>query len=621
MTPVRRLDNDHQVYGVMGNLRPHQITFDPSDPACLSRDEAGALTFRFLAPGNTAEALLVLRHTDETVDGYEMRLVGAAGELSFWELTIEPPEPTLRYSLAVRLDDDTPIYLGVTGITGAIERIDRFEVETAAVAVHQVPDWVRGAVIYQIFPDRFANGDRANDPADVQPWGSPPTRAGFMGGDLDGIADHLDHLEELGVDLIYLNPVFTSPSNHRYDTRDYYEVDAALGGNEAMHRLVKAAHERSIRVMLDTSLNHLHPSFSAFQDVIEKGVDSQYADWFIVHEHPPAIRYRPELVAQHEFWSQRLPQLEATTNIRLVPSETGPLVEPTYDAWYGVPEMPRVDLQNPEARQYMIDVATHWITEYGIDGWRMDVVRYIDHDFWADVRAAVHAANPETYLLAEVMGDARRWLRGDEFDATMNYTFREICIDFFAHQATTGAEFVADYLRTLAMYSPAVTDASHNLLDSHDTARFLHHADEDQHRLVLATVFQLTTPGAPGLYYGNELPLTGGEDPDCRRAFDWERVDSEHHQAVRAVAQLRRDRFALRRGNITMLPVVDNCVAFRRALGDEELIVAINNGPQAAHLKTITAPRAKVLWSTGEVEIAADGATIGAHAAAIGELV
>ncbi len=622
MSPVRDLENDHQVFRAVGNLRPHAISFDPTDPACLSRDGEGNLTFRFLAPVDTAEALIVIRAGDE-VAGHEMHKVGCAHDVSFWDVTIAPATDDIRYSLALRLEDDTPIYFGVTGVTAAIERIDRFEATVADVVHHEVPAWMRGAVIYQIFPDRFASGNDTLTPPDSLPWDAMPTRRGFQGGDLRGIADHLDYLNDLGVGLIYLNPVFASPSNHRYDTSDYFTIDPVLGSNDTFDELVRAAHARDMRIMLDVSLNHLHPTFAGFQDLIEQGKESPYADWFDVTEFPPHVKYRPDLIEDNPFWAARITRLEALTGMDVIPVSSGPMVEATYDSWYGVPEMPRVDLQHPPARQYMINVATHWVAEHGIDAWRMDVVRYIDHDFWADVREAVHEVRPDVYLLAEVMGDSRRWLRGDEFDSTMNYTFRALCLDFFGRRHIGAEEFVAGYLRTMAMYSPAVTDVSHNLLGSHDTARFLHHADEDERRLLLATAFQLTAPGAPGLYYGDELPLTGGEDPDCRRTFDWDRVDSDHHSAVRALGRLRRDREALRTGSITILPVVDQCVSFVRTGRNENLFVAINNGATTVELGVDPGHHpGEILWSVGNVE-AGKGprgniVEVGPHAAIVG---
>ncbi|NND03584.1 MAG: hypothetical protein HKN91_12435, partial [Acidimicrobiia bacterium] len=407
MSPVRKLEADHQVYGMMGNLRPHDIAFDPNNPACLSRSASGDLVFRFLAPADSEEALIVVRNGDD-IAAHEMNLVGRAHDVTFWEVRVTPTTERVRFSIAVRLDDGSPIYFGITGVSGAIERIDRFDVAVASIPHHRVPDWARGAVIYQIFPDRFASGDESLTPPEALPWSAPPTRSGFQGGDLPGIIANLDYLEELGVDLIYLNPIFASPSNHRYDTSDYFTVDPILGGNEAFQELVEAAHRRGIRIMLDVSLNHAHPTFGPFQDLITTGPNSEYAPWFDVTEYPPHVRYRPDLVDGHHVWAERIDRLAEATGMDVIPVSAGPVISASYDSWYGVPEMPRIDLQHPAARRFMIDVAKHWVRQYGVDAWRMDVVRYIDYDFWTDLRDAIHEVEPDTYLLAEVMGDPRR---------------------------------------------------------------------------------------------------------------------------------------------------------------------------------------------------------------------
>jgi len=618
MTQVRRLESDQWAYARIGNLRPHAIGFDPSDPACLSRDETGRVTFRFLAPSGATEAMVVTRD-DVDIRGHVMHRVGAAADVSFWEVGFEPTGPRLVYSLALLLDDDSAVYVGVTGVTSAVERIDRIEVDVADIAVHDVPDWMRGSVVYQIFLDRFARGERDTSPTGFDEWGSAPTSRGFQGGDLDGITARLDYLDELGVDVIYLNPIFRAPSNHRYDTIDYLEVDPMLGGEAALERLVEAVHARGMRLILDVSLNHVHPMATPFQDLLAKGPDSEYDGWFKVTEYPLKVRYRPDLVAENAYWKDRLAHLEAETGIPIEAVATGPIVEPTYETWYGVPYMPRIDLQHPPARQSMIDVTTHWIRDAGIDGWRMDVVRYIDHNFWGDVRKAVREIRPDAYLLAEVMGDASRWLQGDEFDATMNYTFRQLCLDFFAKNTIDANSFVGGYLRMLAMYSPAVTAVSHNLISSHDMARFLHVAGEDEVQLLLATAFQLTTPGAPGIYYGDELPLSGGEDPDNRRAFDWDRVGNPHHESVRSLACLRRQHDALRLGDITVLPVVDQCVSFVRRLGDSALFIAINNGATTVELGVEPGHHpGETLWALGQVATIDGVVELGPHAAVVG---
>ena len=273
-------------------------------------------------------------------------------------------------------------------------------------------------------PDRFANGDSTNDPVDSEPWGSPPTARGFQGGDLNGIVDRLDYLERLGVDVIYLNPVFLSPSTHRYDTVDYHQVDPHLGGGEALRELVEASHRRGMKVILDASFNHCHPRFFAFEDLLEKGQQSDYRNWFKINEWPIRIKVRSPLHAWQREW---LPIWAGQARLELdYVDDEGPAVEPTYDTWYGVATMPSVDLANPEARAYMLEVAEKWLLDPGIDGWRMDMALRSTTTFRPEFRQVARKARSDAYLIGEFLGDASIWLQGDQFDATMNYSFHDL---------------------------------------------------------------------------------------------------------------------------------------------------------------------------------------------------
>ena len=296
--------------------------------------------------------------------------------------------------------------------------------------------------------------------------------------------------------------------------------------------------------------------------------------------------------------------------------DEGPVIEPTYDTWYGVPIMPRIELSDPAARRYMLDVATHWVREFGVDGWRMDVVRYIDHDFWVEFQSEVKAAKPEVYLVAEVMGDARRWLRGDEFDATMNYTFRELSVDYFATGVIGTDVFLEGVLAMLAMYSPVVSAMNHNLLGSHDTPRFLSLAGNDRRSLLLATLFQLTFPGAPGLYYGDELPMPGAGDPDNRRGFDWGAAGSQHHDAVRDLLRLRRRHPALRNGSWRLLARSGDGFVYAREAEGSSVTIGINAGAGSA-VVPLEGTGAEVAWSVGDVTVRLDELHLGPRSGAV----
>lgn len=594
--------HDLGVLGIPGDVSPWDVRFDAGDVKHLERQSETTFRFTVWTEPDLSEAWLVTRDGAGRVLGHPMRAWSSTGRFRYWEVEVDLGEP-VEYSFAFRSADGAPVYLAPSGITNGIERLDRWHLDPASIGHVETPDWAKGAVIYQIFPDRFANGDPDLDLPGTVPWGSPPSAREFQGGDLPGIEGRLDHLETLGVDAVYLNPVFTSPSNHRYDAIDYYEVDPVLGGNEALRSLVGAAHDRGIRVILDASFNHVHPRFFAFQDLMRKGRRSKYRDWFVVKDWPLRLLHRPAALRGAPWVRDWLPVWRDEVGLPVEEVEgSGPAIEPTYDAWYSVPTMPRVDLSNPAARSYMLEVAAHWVSEYDVDGWRMDVARYVDVDFWNDFRTVVKAAKPDAYLLSEIMGDAGAWLQGDRFDATMNYTFRDIALRFFAHDELDGGGLLDESARLIAQYPWAVTAVSHNLLGSHDTPRFVTEANGEEWRLALATVFQLLFPGAPGIYYGDEVALAGGHDPGCRGAFPWEPAPGEH-SLTRTIAELtglRRRRRSLVDGRWEPRHGSGDVVAFDRIAGRQRTVVAINRGRRAARLELDR--DLVVRWGTGEVQ-------------------
>ena len=614
---MKRFESDLGVYGHPGDVTPWDIRYDPTNRAHLEREADGSFTFRVWAEPGLKEGMLVLRTSDGVV-GEPLHRASRGRRFVFWEVNLRFPDgpveaSKIEYSLAFRSPAGSPVYRVPAGISNAVERLDRWTLDPA-MARFKTPEWAHGAVIYQIFPDRFANADPLTDPPDVEPWDGPPTSRGFRGGDLTGITGKLPYLAELGVDLIYLNPIFHSPSNHRYDAIDYYTVDPVLGTNEEFKRLVGEAHHLGMRVVIDASFNHVHPSFFAFQDLIEHGDQSEYVGWFDVHEWPIHIKHRPH---EPSTWaSEWMPVWQQQTGLPIVDvSDEGPVVEPSYDSWYGVATMPRVNLTNADARRYMLDVTSHWIREYGIDGWRMDVARYVDVDFWDDFRATAKAANPDAFLICEVMGDASQWLQGSRFDATMNYTFRDINLGFFAHDEVDGTEFLDRMGTMLAQYGYASAVCNQNLIGSHDTARFLTEAGDERWRLDLAIVCQLTTPGAPSIYYGDEIGLTGANDPGCRGTFPWndDPTLDPTYQLIRSLTKLRRRRVALRSG--TWHPGVggSNIISYERRQGRTRLLVVINRGRTKNHIGNDGWKRA--IW--GSADISDETITIPGRRAAI----
>lgn len=609
----------------VGFLYPYDARHDSSDVAYVNIFPDGRARLALKTEPVIGEAILV--YNDGAVHGEPMRLWAEDRHARWWEALIQPARPGITYSFALRAADGHIAYFAKTGIDHAVEPYDRWTVNLAAPPF-ETPEWAHGAVIYQIFPERFANGEPANDPPGAVSWGSPPKWLEYQGGDLQGITQHLDHLHELGADALYLTPIFASPSNHKYDATDYYRVDPELGGDDALRALIAGLHARGMRLILDASFNHCHPGFFAFQDLIRNGARSQYRDWFTVHEFPIQVTFRPHMVRHGPSEEHRQQYLQWVRSLSeaglpvIEKTDDGPRVETSYEAWYGVVSMPKINLGNPETRAYFLDVTQYWLREFGIDGWRMDVARHVTPDFWPEFRKAAKAANPDCYLLAEIWGDTSPWLQGDMFDATMNYIFRDLSVDYFALGSMPTVDLVDGVTRMLAMYAPQVTAVAHNLISSHDTERFMRLAGEDARRLRLATLFQLTIPGAPGIYYGDEIGMTGGFDPDCRRAFPWDKPESwdgETLEMVRALTRLRKTHAALRHGGWRPLWESGDAFAFVRespAPGrhdpSERVLVAVNRGePLPPFTIPATSARPEVLW--GAVRVTSDEDTITIH--------
>lgn len=409
--------------------------------------------------------------------------------------------------------------------------------------VLRVPEWVRGAVCYQVFPDRFRIGSGKADRSYINlPWGEKPTPGSFAGGDLDGVREGLPYLKELGVSLLYLTPVFRSRSNHKYDVEDYYEVDARFGGNEALRALVKAAHAAGIRVMLDGVFNHCSNENAIFQDVIRRGRRSPYYGWFYVDGDAACVERR------------------------------------NYLTFADVPYMPKLNTENDAVIDYFCQVGTHWVTEYGIDGWRLDVADEIAPRFLRRFREAVKAANPEALIVGEVWHEAHDWLAGDRFDGVMNYGLTKACLDLLAF-GTIDARGFADRLVLLLMRcTDPANEMMFNLLDSHDTERFLTRVKGDVRRLRLAMAVAFFLPGIPFLFAGDEIGVMGGYDPDCRRTFEWDRSrwDGELFRLAQRLAALRRTA-PLARGT-TAVEEENGVVRILRRHGGRRAELLINPG-------------------------------------------
>ncbi len=476
-----------------------------------------------------------------------------------------------------------------------------------------VPSWVRDAVFYQIFPDRFASSTRVVKPGPLEPWDAPPTLHGFKGGDLLGIVEHLDELRDLGITALYLTPIFQSASNHRYHTFDYLAVDPLLGGDAALRELLDAAHARGMRVVLDGVFNHTGRGFWAFHHVLENGAASPYRRWF--HLDTEALERGQPLNAYPESRERRAPL--------------------GYRAWWDLPALPKLNTDEPAVREYIYSVAEHWL-RFGIDGWRLDVPGEIrDEAFWQEFRRRCRAVDPEAYLVGEIWTVAPEWLRGDRFDALMNYPLAEAILgfaagshldeaivrshhEFGAHtRRLDGAGFGTRLEELLGAYDPDVAAVQLNLLDSHDAPRFVTMAGGDRTSYRLALLLLATLPGAPCLYYGDEVGLEGGLDPDCRRAYPWrpEDQDRDLRAFVRAALRIRHLEPSLRHGSFRAVSAAGDAIAFERAGPAGRLLVAVNAGESPTSLAladglpagVAIAPHSLPGWPAPTLDVGQDG--------------
>jgi cyclomaltodextrinase len=450
--------------------------------------------------------------------------------------------------------------------------------------VSGTPAWPADTVFYQVFPDRFARSGRVPAPGPFEDWDAPPTQAGFKGGDLYGVVDRLDDLADLGIGGLYLNPVFTAASNHRYNASDYLAVDPLLGGDEALRALLDGAHERGIRVLLDGVFNHSGRGFFPFQHVLETGSQSPYRDWFYLD---------PDV-------------LQGRRGIDPYPpgDPEGHHLRAGYRSWWNIPSLPKLRVDYPPMREFLMGVAEHWL-RFGIDGWRLDVPADIeDPTFWPEFRHRVRAVKEDAYLVGEIWSESPEWLAGDRFDALMNYPLGMAVLGFASAgrldqgaidgqsdyrrflKALDGPAFGERLRQLLSLHDEATTSVQYNLIGSHDAPRARTCLAGDIGALRLATLLPLVLPGTPAIYYGDELGMEGGPDPDCRRGYPVA-PDADAlamRSFVRAAVHARLDHVALRRGVLTVAAADGQVIALAREADGERALVAINSGREPARL-------------------------------------
>ena len=603
--------------------------------------ESELVTFRFRTAKDDVDRVGLVT----SADTYVMEKECTQGEFDYYTFETRLGEEPFRYCFEVQSGTEK-YYYGRCGISREILEYYNFVV----VPGFSTPDWAKGAVMYQIFTDRFYNGDKSNDVETneyyyigdysqrVTNWNKYPANMGvreFYGGDLQGVMDKLDYLQDLGVEVVYFNPLFVSPSNHKYDIQDYDYIDPHYGkivddggevlpngvtdnsqatkykkrttglknleaSNELFIKLVEELHRRGMKVILDGVFNHCG-SFNKWMDRerIYEG-EKDYEPGAYISADSPYRSYFRFFKEEPENWPYN----------------------GNYDGWWGHDTLPKLNYEDSvKLENYILYIGRKWVSPpYNVDGWRLDVAADLgrsneyNHDFWKKFRTAVKDANPNALILAEHYGDPSDWLKGDEWDTVMNYdAFMEPITWFLTgmekHSDEAREELLGNidnFIGSMAhhmsnMLTPSLQVAM-NELSNHDHSRFLtrtNHmvgrvehlgpeaANEYVNKAVMreAVVMQMTWVGAPTIYYGDEAGVCGFTDPDNRRTYPWGREDHEliafHKEAIR----IHKEHPALRTGSLKILGGEENVLAYARFKGNDRIVIVINNRSERTEVK------------------------------------
>lgn len=530
-------------------------------------------------------------------------------------LTEQLPQNDLCYFFELQYADNV-LFIHSEGVGSDLQKVKPVKLKMDSIPVFSIPDWVGKGVIYQIFPDRFYNGDRGKDP-DFCEWyyldsKTPPPPGEFLapereyfhlvedwddisglkqspylpegkpdwwsfyGGDIAGVKSKLDYLGDLGIDIIYFNPLWQAKSNHKYDSADYHSIDPHFATTQEMMDFVRIAHQKGIRIILDVAFNHTGETFWAFRDCVEKGSASPYWNWYDWKKWP-------------------------------LPKPLPPDFKPKdyYQCWWGIKDMPDLnyDLKRPHPEEnairnlkealpnaalvdYLLSTVRWWLVEIGIDGFRLDVPDEVPYWFWELFRKEVKSAKPEAWIVGEIWHDAVQWVSPRYFDSVMNYScFKNPVLDFFIHRQITKAEFEEKIETGLALYPYKAVQVMMNLLGSHDTLRIWEVCKGDLQRLKLAILFQMCFIGTPHIYYGDEIAMGGGKDPDNRRPFNWNYPENPVACELRAfykdLIALRKAYSALTEGCFRFMELSAQLISFERWTYSDRLIIIINPTDQA----------------------------------------
>ena len=411
--------------------------------------------------------------------------------------------------------------------------------------LYQEINWLQESVVYQIFPDRFCNGDSSIDIEGTSEWGKGRVhRRSIYGGDIRGIITKLNYLDDLGVNLIYLTPIFKSTTNHKYNTQDYFDIDPQFGTLNEAKELVEKAHNLGMKVVFDAVFNHSGSDFFAFEDLIENQKKSKYKDWYFIDSWPVTK-------SKNKY----------------------------YTFANGCDNMPKLNTNNKDVRDYLLSVGEFWIKEVGIDGWRLDVCDEVGHEFWRAFRKRIKSTKKDAIIIGEIMHEANAFLKGDQLDGIMNYPFKNAIIDFFAKGIISGREFLDIMAENRALYMDSITKQMWNLLGSHDTKRIYTECDGNIDRIKLSIAYQFLYIGVPYIYYGDEIGLSGGDDPNNRKCMNWNKntQNKEIFDFYRDIINIRKENKVFIYGTFEEVYCENNIIAFKRVLNNEETLIIFNN--------------------------------------------
>lgn len=430
------------------------------------------------------------------------------------------------------------------------------------------PAWVNDTIWYQIMPDRFCRGDNGPKRFPLRKWENAKDLRfwHFYGGDLKGILSKLPYLHKLGINGIYLTPIFLSDTHHKYNTFSYETIDPDFGTEEDLVALIDACHALGIRVMLDAVFNHSGTQFGPWLDVVEKGPESEYWDWFFVNQWP-------------------LPKVCHGTD------------DGKYFSFAFTEVMPKLNTNNPVVANYLLGRCQYWVDKWHIDGIRFDVGNEVSHTFLKLLNRELKAMNPELYLMGEIWHDCTQWLQGDEYDSIMNYPFVMSLQNFWLDDQTS-VDLMHSINRCYTLYPEQANLALFNLLDTHDTMRLLTRCGGNKDVFYQQLTMLMTMTGSACIYYGTEIAMEGGDDPDCRRPMPWHKIDAgkcdDEIAECTALIALRKTYPQLRRGSLSWVhdAAHPRMVCYLRKLDGKTIAVCLNAGKDSAVI-----PEGRVLYS------------------------